>query len=175
MERGSWLRGGRGGLRGGSSNGKSDSGGGKSGGGAGNSLLVEYLEKRVSVITNDGRVILGQLRGFDQVCNIVLDGCTERIFSKDAGVETTEFGLQVIRGDNMYDSRLAGCPCLLTCASDLHRLTCFHLCFSAMFDLLLCDSAVIGEIEIEIDESIVWKDIKVRNSDHKVHRRLPTD
>ncbi len=54
------------------------------------------------MITNDGRNIIGNLRGFDQVTNLVLDECHERIFSPDRGVEQEVLGLYVIRGDNMY-------------------------------------------------------------------------
>jgi U6 snRNA-associated Sm-like protein LSm8 len=98
-------RGGRGGASGGGAGGRdagrAGGGGGGSSGGAGSSLLVEFLDKRVGVVTNDGRMIVGRLRGFDQVCNVVLDSCVERIFSPDVGVESAEYGVQVVRGDNM--------------------------------------------------------------------------
>ncbi len=35
----------------------------------------------VSVITNDGRNIVGVLRGFDQTNNLILDECHERVYS----------------------------------------------------------------------------------------------
>ena len=35
----------------------------------------------ISVITNDGRSIVGILRGYDQATNIVLDECHERVYS----------------------------------------------------------------------------------------------
>lgn len=72
-----------------------------SGGPSGRSLLLDYVDKRVGVITNDGRLVVGRLRGFDQVCNIVLDTCFERIFSTDQGAESVDHGVYVIRGDNM--------------------------------------------------------------------------
>lgn len=65
------------------------------------SLLLEYVNKRVNVITNDGRNVTGTLRGFDQVCNVILEQSVERIFAIDAGVETVTLGLYVIRGDNI--------------------------------------------------------------------------
>ena len=35
----------------------------------------------ITVITNDGRSIVGILRGYDQATNIVLDECHERVYS----------------------------------------------------------------------------------------------
>lgn len=55
----------------------------------------------ISVITNDGRNLVGNLRGFDQTTNLILDECHERVFSPDAGVEQHVLGLYIIRGDNM--------------------------------------------------------------------------
>lgn len=55
----------------------------------------------VGVITCDGRVIVGQLRGYDQLQNLILCNCHERVFSTDAPVELVPLGLYVIRGDNI--------------------------------------------------------------------------
>mmetsp|Transcript_37306 Transcript_37306/g.75579 ORF Transcript_37306/g.75579 Transcript_37306/m.75579 type:complete len:100 (+) Transcript_37306:129-428(+) len=55
----------------------------------------------VSIITNDGRNIVGTLRGLDQKLNVILEDCHERLFSKDAGVEQDQLGLYIVRGDNM--------------------------------------------------------------------------
>jgi small nuclear ribonucleoprotein (snRNP)-like protein len=38
----------------------------------------------VSVITNDGRNIIGVLRGYDQTTNLILDECHERVYSTKA-------------------------------------------------------------------------------------------
>jgi U6 snRNA-associated Sm-like protein LSm8 len=35
----------------------------------------------VNVITNDGRCIVGLLRGYDQTNNLVLESCHERVYS----------------------------------------------------------------------------------------------
>lgn len=64
-------------------------------------LLAEYVNKNVSIITNDGRTLIGRLRGLDQVCNIIVDQCIERVFAVDSGVSTVPHGLLVIRGDNL--------------------------------------------------------------------------
>lgn len=66
-----------------------------------NQSLKELLEKSVHVITSDGRVILGILKGFDQTINIILENSMERIYSLDEDVLETPLGLYLIRGDNM--------------------------------------------------------------------------
>ena len=45
--------------------------------------------------------IVGVLRGLDQVLNIVLEKCHERIFSTTEGMVQNVLGLYMIRGDNM--------------------------------------------------------------------------
>lgn len=42
-------------------------------------MLTQYLRKRVSVITVDGRNLVGVLHAADQLLNIVLSSCVERI------------------------------------------------------------------------------------------------
>jgi len=63
--------------------------------------LKEIVNKQVSILTCDGRSIVGQLRGVDQVTNVILDECHERVYSADAGVEQVVLGLYIIRGDNI--------------------------------------------------------------------------
>eukprot|EP00964_Phaeocystis_antarctica_P023716 scaffold13249_cov62-Phaeocystis_antarctica.AAC.5 len=50
-------------------------------------MLDGMVDKVVQVVTNDGRNIVGMLKGFDQTTNVILDECHERVFSPDAGVE----------------------------------------------------------------------------------------
>ncbi len=64
-------------------------------------LLEPLLHNVVIVSTNDGRVLVGKLDGFDPQCNIVLAKCKERIFSANEGVEIQEHGLYIVRGDNV--------------------------------------------------------------------------
>ena len=45
------------------------------------------VDKVVQIVTNDGRNIVGMLKGFDQTTNVILDECHERVFSPEAGVE----------------------------------------------------------------------------------------
>lgn len=50
---------------------------------------------------NDGRIVVGVLKGFDQAVNLVLEQSHERIFSATEGVTQVEVGLFVVRGDNV--------------------------------------------------------------------------
>ncbi|XP_033127384.1 U6 snRNA-associated Sm-like protein LSm8 [Anneissia japonica] len=63
--------------------------------------IESYVNHTVSVITNDGRVIVGTLKGFDQTVNLILDESHERVFSSAQGVEQVLLGLYIIRGDNI--------------------------------------------------------------------------
>jgi len=65
------------------------------------SSLMGYVDKQVLVVTQDGRVIVGELKGFDQTTNVVLSGSVERVFSLDEPVEEVPLGLYLIRGDNI--------------------------------------------------------------------------
>jgi len=53
----------------------------------------------VNVVTQDGRVIVGVLKGFDQRVNLILDKSVERVFSSEQGVQFEPLGLYIIRGD----------------------------------------------------------------------------
>ena len=63
--------------------------------------LESYINRSVLVITGDGRVIVGTLKGFDQTINIVLDDSHERVFSTAEGVDRVNLGLYIVRGDNV--------------------------------------------------------------------------
>jgi U6 snRNA-associated Sm-like protein LSm8 len=62
--------------------------------------LVCHLEK-VCVLTCDGRFLVGQLMGHDQVQNLILNEAMELLYSKEESVEQVPLGLYVIRGDNV--------------------------------------------------------------------------
>jgi len=64
-------------------------------------VLDAYISKSVNIVTSDGRIIIGTLRGFDQTINIILDDSHERVFSATGGVEQVPLGLYIIRGDNV--------------------------------------------------------------------------
>ncbi|KAH3765497.1 sm LSM8 [Pelomyxa schiedti] len=63
-------------------------------------ILEGMVNQLIEVITNDGRIIVGTLRGYDQHINVILEKCHERSFSTK-GVECVTLGLHVIRGDNI--------------------------------------------------------------------------
>ncbi|OAF65983.1 TRAPP complex subunit 6A [Intoshia linei] len=63
--------------------------------------LEELVSKTVSIITADGRYLIGKLRGYDQLVNIILDETYERVFSSNSVMEKVALGLYLIRGDNI--------------------------------------------------------------------------
>ncbi|KAI9142384.1 hypothetical protein BKA69DRAFT_1068006 [Paraphysoderma sedebokerense] len=63
--------------------------------------LRDYVDHIVEIITNDGRVIIGKLRGYDQTTNVILEKSEERIYGGEDGVETQELGLYILRGDQI--------------------------------------------------------------------------
>mmetsp|Transcript_11577 Transcript_11577/g.42339 ORF Transcript_11577/g.42339 Transcript_11577/m.42339 type:complete len:99 (-) Transcript_11577:203-499(-) len=65
------------------------------------SALEPLVDQHISVITNDGRNIVGVLKGFDQTTNLILEDSHERVYSTKSGVEQLVLGLYVIRGDNI--------------------------------------------------------------------------
>ncbi|KOO30048.1 u6 snRNA-associated sm-like protein lsm8 [Chrysochromulina tobinii] len=64
-------------------------------------MIESYVDKVVQIVTNDGRNIVGVLKGFDQTTNVILEDCNERVFSSTAGVEQVALGLYIVRGDNI--------------------------------------------------------------------------
>lgn len=73
-----------------------------------NPSLGLYLSQRVLLLTQDGRVLLGVLQGFDNVGSVILSDTKERVFSASdeeegtqGGVEEVDLGLYVMRGDAM--------------------------------------------------------------------------
>ncbi|XP_075651890.1 sm-like protein LSM8 isoform X1 [Castanea sativa] len=90
--------------------------------------LESLVDQTISVITNDGRNIVGVLKGFDQATNIILDESHERVYSTKVrmltlisfqlrflfkitslfassnlqeGVQQLVLGLYIMRGDNI--------------------------------------------------------------------------
>ncbi|KAL6497534.1 U4/U6-U5 snRNP complex subunit lsm8 [Orobanche hederae] len=66
--------------------------------------LESLVDQTISIITNDGRNIVGVLKGFDQATNIILDESHERVYSTKfnrEGVQQLVLGLYIIRGDNI--------------------------------------------------------------------------
>lgn len=63
------------------------------------SSLNAFLEKKVAVITTDGKYFIGTLQGYDNLTNLILSETTERIILQDEDSTVEELGLYVIRGD----------------------------------------------------------------------------
>ncbi|XP_062347054.1 LSM8 homolog, U6 small nuclear RNA associated isoform X1 [Cinclus cinclus] len=63
--------------------------------------FLNEISGTVAVITSDGRMIVGTLKGFDQTINLILDESHERVFSSSQGVEQVVLGLYIVRGDNV--------------------------------------------------------------------------
>lgn len=65
-----------------------------------------YLTQKVLLLTQDGRILIGILQGFDAVGSVILSETIERIFNpadedEEGGVEEVQLGLYVLRGDAM--------------------------------------------------------------------------
>lgn len=65
------------------------------------SYIENLINQPVQVITNEGRVFIGELLSFDQSMNVMLKSCIEKIYSEDKGVKFEKMGLYLIRGDNV--------------------------------------------------------------------------
>mmetsp|Transcript_20767 Transcript_20767/g.26820 ORF Transcript_20767/g.26820 Transcript_20767/m.26820 type:complete len:95 (+) Transcript_20767:126-410(+) len=63
--------------------------------------LKEWRNKKLCVLTSDGRTIVGTLLGHDQVQNLILNDAVECLYSADADMEEEPLGLFVVRGDNV--------------------------------------------------------------------------
>jgi U6 snRNA-associated Sm-like protein LSm8 len=63
------------------------------------SSLQGYVDRRVLLVLQDGRAIVGTLAGFDQKSNIVLADSKERVYSVDEGVEEIPLGLYLVKGE----------------------------------------------------------------------------
>lgn len=60
-----------------------------------------YTIESITVVTCDGRLLVGILVGHDQVQNLILKDAQERIYSEEEDVEIVPLGLYMIRGDNV--------------------------------------------------------------------------
>ncbi|CEP20766.1 U6 snRNA-associated Sm-like protein LSm8 [Cyberlindnera jadinii] len=65
------------------------------------SSLNSYLNKKVAVLTSDGRFFVGVLEGYDHSTNLILSDTQERVIVPTEEGESIidELGLFVIRGD----------------------------------------------------------------------------
>ncbi|TFK69507.1 Sm-like ribonucleo protein [Pluteus cervinus] len=63
------------------------------------SSLQGYVDRRVFLNLQDGRVIIGTMAGYDQKSNVVLSDSKERVYSMEEGVEEIPLGLYLVKGD----------------------------------------------------------------------------
>jgi len=101
------IRGGRGGNRGGGEA-RGGRGGGRGGGGAGGAAerpkkenildLNKYMDKQLTVKFAQGREVIGTLKGYDQLMNLVLDEAKEILRDDEGNEKTRNLGLLVARG-----------------------------------------------------------------------------
>ena len=64
-------------------------------------LLEKKVDKRVSLLLKDGRILEGKLTGFDDYMNMVLEETTER-----SAEEEKRLGTVVLRGSNVVSIAL---------------------------------------------------------------------
>ena len=70
--------------------------------------LAALIGKVVLVVTLEGRSLVGTLKGYDNVCNLVLENTFERTFHLDKGMQLEPMGLYLVRGDSLC----VPCPAL---------------------------------------------------------------
>ncbi|KAH3916767.1 hypothetical protein HBI56_049940 [Parastagonospora nodorum] len=102
------FRGGRGGGRGGDRGGRGGGrGGAQSGGAAGQTErpkkenildLSKYMDKQLTVKFSGGREVIGTLKGYDQLMNLVLDEVKEALTDDEGNIRYRKLGLIVARG-----------------------------------------------------------------------------
>ncbi|KAL4599366.1 hypothetical protein ACB092_11G121600 [Castanea dentata] len=64
--------------------------------------LASYLDKKVVLQLQDDRKLIGVLRSFDQLANVVMEGAYERIIVGDLYFDM-QLGLYVVRGENVRE------------------------------------------------------------------------
>jgi small nuclear ribonucleoprotein (snRNP)-like protein len=64
-------------------------------------MLAAYQAKRVSVVTRDGRHLLGVLESSDAQMNVVMSSATERVYFPDAEPIVSNVGAIMLRGVNV--------------------------------------------------------------------------
>ena len=65
------------------------------------SNLSTFVDKLVTIITTDGRLLVGYLRGYDQTTNLIVSAAQERTISPDEPCVIEDLGLYILRGDNV--------------------------------------------------------------------------
>lgn len=64
--------------------------------------LKNYVEKRLEILLNGKRTIVGRLRGYDQFMNLVMEDCSEVTFKGNTNEKKlNEIGTVMIRGNSV--------------------------------------------------------------------------
>ena len=63
--------------------------------------LERMLGRHLMFVSNDSKILMGRLEGFDQACTLVIFDCHERVFDPKQGAQTLRHGLFMLRGDNL--------------------------------------------------------------------------
>ncbi|PVG03053.1 hypothetical protein CPB86DRAFT_772372 [Serendipita vermifera] len=63
--------------------------------------LQALVDKRVFMLMQDGRTIMGNLVGWDQRSNVILSDCVERRFSMESGAVDSTLGVYLVKGDQI--------------------------------------------------------------------------
>ncbi|XP_017636264.1 sm-like protein LSM8 isoform X2 [Gossypium arboreum] len=82
--------------------------------------LESLVDQTISVITNDGRNIVGVLKGFDQATNIILDESHERVYSTKKRV-CVQHGYANKFKISTYIWRICLGRCSATCVGLVHN------------------------------------------------------
>ena len=134
-------------------------------------LARSLSTENVSVITADGRNIVGHLKGYDQHMNLIMEGCHERVYSSDTGVEQVDLGLYIIRGDNMYvcnvyvysRSRSTSYP-----FSHAFPFYLAHTTHTCVF-FYVKNRAIVGEIDKDVDAQLDLSSIRAEPFEPVIH------
>ncbi|KHN73836.1 N-alpha-acetyltransferase 38, NatC auxiliary subunit [Toxocara canis] len=123
--------------------------------------LESFMNKVISVITGDGRNIVGLMKGFDQTINLVLEDSHERVFSEEAGVEQIPLGLYIVRGDNVnikFLQRLLSVSLSIVCSARLK--SCEKA--SGIIEVGVQSNiiAVVGELDEDLDKRLDFEKMK---------------
>ncbi|XP_010528614.1 PREDICTED: sm-like protein LSM8 isoform X1 [Tarenaya hassleriana] len=130
--------------------------------------LESLVDQTISVITNDGRNIVGVLKGFDQATNIILDESHERVFSTK-GLMTCEapfpFKRMLIfeRGDHkvMLIQCYSRCPC--------KKMEGVQQLVLGLYIIRGDNISVIGELDEELDASLDFSKLRAHPLKPVVH------
>ena len=132
--------------------------------------LQPLLGKVVVVVTLEGRCLVGTLKGYDSVCNLVLENAFERTFHLDKGMQLEPMGLYLVRGDSLCvraaAPRAQGLWAPSRPAPPLprppwpHRSLFTHTRLNTRTALLCASSGLLGEVDAELDAAVDWEAVR---------------